>query len=243
MAKRTRRLTDTEREQRRAQDRERLKQACEQLLSSVGWQRWVRARARNGLARYSVSNLCLILLANPHASFVAGFKAWLELGYCVRKGEHAIWIFAPMPLRSRPDAESCDDEPSDAARVLFRAVPVFDRSQVDARDDREPAPLEPPSQPLTGDSHAALLEPAAAFAASFGYDVAYERTASGVGGWCDHQRRRIVIDTDAPANAQLRIAIHETAHALGIKASGTGLSRRAVRAAIRRDSVRDGFRE
>jgi hypothetical protein len=110
MAEQTRRLTDTEREQRRARDRERLKQACEQLLSSDGWQRWVRARARNGLARYSVSNLCLILLANPHASFVAGFKAWLELGYCVRKGEHAIWIFAKRALlrlmRSRSVASS-----------------------------------------------------------------------------------------------------------------------------------------
>jgi len=80
MAKHHRRLTEAERDERRARDRERLKQACEQLLSSDGWQRWVRARARNGLARYSVSNLCLILLANPHASFVAGFKAWLELG-------------------------------------------------------------------------------------------------------------------------------------------------------------------
>ena len=61
-------------------------------MSSDGWQRWVCALARNGLARYSVSNLCLILHANPYASFVAGFKAWLELGYWVRKGEHAIWI-------------------------------------------------------------------------------------------------------------------------------------------------------
>jgi anti-sigma factor RsiW len=91
MAKRTHRLTDGERDQRRARDRERLQQACEQLLSSEGWQRWVRARARNGLARYSVPNLCLILLANPRARFVAGFKAWLERGNCVRKGEHAIW--------------------------------------------------------------------------------------------------------------------------------------------------------
>ena len=77
--------------------------------------------------------------------------------------------------------------------MLFRAVPVFDRSQVDALDDREPAPLEPPSQPLTGDSHAALLEPAAAFAASLGYAVAFERTPA--------RRRRLV---RPPATADRR---------------------------------------
>jgi hypothetical protein len=125
MTKHHRRLTEAARDERRAHDRERLKQACEQLLLSEGWRRWVRARARNGLARYSVSNLCLILLANPDASFVAGFKAWLELGYCVRRREHAIWIFAPMPTRRRdrgPTAETDDEQ----RRVLFRAVPVFD---------------------------------------------------------------------------------------------------------------------
>ena len=37
----------------------------------------------------------------PEASFVAGFKAWLRLGYCVRKGERAIRIFAPMPVKER----------------------------------------------------------------------------------------------------------------------------------------------
>ena len=108
MAKTCNRLSEQERDQRRAQDRERLKQAAEQLLGSVGWQRWVRARARIGLARYSVSNLCLILLADPEASFVGGFKAWLELGYCVRKGERAIWIFAPMPIKPKPTVEPRD---------------------------------------------------------------------------------------------------------------------------------------
>jgi antirestriction protein ArdC len=216
MAKRIQRLTDAERDQRRAQDRERLQQACEQLLSSEGWRRWVRARARNGMARYSVSNLCLILLANPQASFVAGFRAWMELGYCVRKGERAIRIFAPMPIRTRTDAESSDEDQTGRTRVLFRAVPVFDRSQVDPLEGREPAPLDPPSQPLTGDSHAALVGPAAAFATSLGYEVAFVATADGVGGWCDRARRRIVVDAAAPPNTQLRIVIHETAHALGI---------------------------
>src|SRR3954468_19493095 len=139
MPKHDRRLTEAERDERRARDRQRLKDACEQLLCSEGWQRWVRARARNGLGRYSVSNLCLILLANPNASFVAGFKAWLELGYCVRKGEHAIWIFAPMPTR-RCNSESGVETDAEQRRVLFRAVPVFDRAQVEALESRQSAP-------------------------------------------------------------------------------------------------------
>lgn len=102
------RLSDQEREARRAEDRERLKHAAEQLLTSEGWQRWVRVRARGGLARLSLNNQLLVALACPDATFVAGFKAWLALGYCVRKGEKAIRIVAPMPLKQR-DAQSDDD--------------------------------------------------------------------------------------------------------------------------------------
>jgi hypothetical protein len=54
MAKSSGRFSEAEREQRRARDRERLKRAAEQLLSSEGWERWVRVRSRNGLARYSL---------------------------------------------------------------------------------------------------------------------------------------------------------------------------------------------
>ncbi len=85
-------LTDAEREQRRAADRERLMQAAEQLLTSEGWQRWVRVRAQGGLARLSLNNQLLIALSCPDATFVAGFKAWLKLGFCVRRGESAIRI-------------------------------------------------------------------------------------------------------------------------------------------------------
>jgi N-terminal domain of anti-restriction factor ArdC len=89
-----RRLNDREREERRAEDRERLKHAAEQLLTSEGWQRWVRVRARGGLARLSLNNQLLVALSRPEATFVAGFKAWLALGCCVRKGETAIRIIA-----------------------------------------------------------------------------------------------------------------------------------------------------
>ncbi len=207
------RLSDSEREERCERDRERLKQAAEQLLTSEGWQRWVRVRAQGGLARLSLNNQLLVALSCPDATFVAGFRAWLKLGYCVRKGEKAIRIVAPMPIKPRDRHPSDGD---DQARVLFKGVSVFDRSQVAAIDGIDQAPLEPPSEPLTGDSHAHLLKPLQTFTESLGFTVSFESIPGATGGWCDQKARRIVVDTDLPANAQLRILTHETIHALGV---------------------------
>jgi hypothetical protein len=221
----TRRLTDHEREQRREHDRERLKQAAEQLLTSDGWQRWVRVRAQGGLARLSLNNQLLVALSCPDATFVAGFKAWLELGYCVRTGEKAIRIVAPMPIKPR-DPEPSDGE--DQRRVLFKGVSVFDRSQVAAIDGMQQAPLQPPSEPLTGDSHAHLLAPLQAFTESLGFTVSFESIPGQTGGWCDQKARRIVVDADQPPNAQLRILIHETIHGLGVGYAEYGRERAEV---------------
>src|SRR4051794_27271472 len=83
--------TEVERTARRHADRERLEQAARALLTSEGWQRWVKVRATNGLARYSLRNQWLIAL-DCHArgitpTYVAGFRAFLTLNRCVRKGE------------------------------------------------------------------------------------------------------------------------------------------------------------
>ncbi|MGH8301088.1 MAG: ArdC family protein, partial [Steroidobacteraceae bacterium] len=96
-----RRLSDQEREERRERGRQQLMQATEQLLSSDGWQRWVRVRSRNGLSRYSINNQLIIALSKPEASYVCGFRAWLQLGYQVRRGEKAIWILAKRALSHR----------------------------------------------------------------------------------------------------------------------------------------------
>jgi len=206
-------LSDREREERREQDRERLKHAAEQLLTSDGWQRWVRVRAQGGLARLSLNNQLLVALSCPDATFVAGFRAWLRLGYRVRKGERAIRIIAPMPIKPRGTKTTDKD---DELRVLFKGVSVFDRSQVAPIDGMDQAPLEPPCEPLTGDSHAHLLRPLQTFTESLGYTVTFESIPGATGGWCDHKAHQIVVDTDQPANAQLRILTHETIHALGV---------------------------
>lgn len=64
------RLSEAERAERRQRDRERLKQAAEQLLTSEGWQRWVRVRAQAGLRRLSLSNQLLVAMACPEAPSV-----------------------------------------------------------------------------------------------------------------------------------------------------------------------------
>ena len=62
----------------------------------------------NGLARYSINNQLLIAVAMPDASYVCGFRAWLGLGYQVRKGEKAIRIMAPMPIKTdTPQRPGC----------------------------------------------------------------------------------------------------------------------------------------
>jgi hypothetical protein len=220
-----RQLSDSEREERRERDRERLKQAAEQLLTSEGWQRWVRVRAQGGLARLSLNNQLLVALSCPEATFVAGFRAWLKLGYCVHKGEKAIRIVAPMQVKQR-ETETADGD--DEKRVLFKGVSVFDRSQVAPIDGMPQAPLEAPSKPLTGDSHAHLLEPTRAFAQSLGFTVSFESIPGATGGWCEQKARRIAVDSHQPANAQLRILIHETIHGLGVGYGEYGRARAEV---------------
>lgn len=207
-----RRVSEAEREQRRRADRERVKEAASELLSSQGWQRWVRARQT--FHAYSASNCMLIALQTHQRGIVpehvAGFHAWIKLGRAVRKGEQAIRILAPVTVKPR------DGEDGDERRVFFKTTYVFDVSQTDAIPGVDPAPLEPPRQPLTGDSHADLLTPLITFAESLGYAVAFRSIPGATGGWCDRQAKLIVVDADVPANSQVRTLVHEITHALGV---------------------------
>ncbi len=209
-------LTQAERDGRRQADRERIEQAARALLTSDGWQRWIKVRASNGLSRYSLNNQC-ILSAACHArgiapTYVAGFRAFLSLNRYVRKGETAIHILAPVAVKQRDEhgAETGDKT------VFFRTVPVFDVSMTDVLPGKEPVPLAPPSQPITGDSHLHLIVPLTQHAAQLGYTVdVRDLPDDGPGGWCDPRRHEIVVAA-GPANRQVRTLVHEIAHAHGL---------------------------
>src|SRR5439155_2504528 len=114
---------------------EQLRHATETLLTSEGWQRWLRTRSR--FHRYSLRNTLLIAFQCPQATHVAGFRKWLELGRCVRKGEKAIRIFAPVRYR-RPDADQTDPDEPHEQLVGFKLAAVFDVSQTEPLPGVEP---------------------------------------------------------------------------------------------------------
>ena len=54
MARTASKLTDAEKQARRTGDRDQLEQAARRLLTCEGWRDWIRVRAANGLARYTL---------------------------------------------------------------------------------------------------------------------------------------------------------------------------------------------
>ena len=75
--------------------------------------------------QYSLSNVWLILFANPNATHVAGFNAWKKLGRYVMRGETGIPILAPHFWKEE------DSEGNDIERIGFHVAYVFDVSQTD----------------------------------------------------------------------------------------------------------------
>ncbi len=202
----------------RAAEREQMKQAIETLQTSQGWRRWLRVRAQ--FRDYSFANTILVAFQRPEATHVAGFRAWLGLGYCVRRGETAIRIWAPMPpsksaVRAWREAGSPPDQ---EPRTHFRLVPVFDRSQVDPLPEHRggPAPLEPPHQPVIGDRLERLRQPLTDFAAGLKSEVVFEPIPGAAAGYHEPATGRIVIDNgaDRSPNAEIQTLVHELAHLL-----------------------------
>ncbi len=214
--------TEKERDARRRADRERIEQAARELLTTEGWQRWIKVRASNGLSRYSVSNQMLIALdcwsRDITPTYVAGFRAFFDLNRCVRKGEKAIRILAPVTVKQRDD----NGEETGEKKVFFRTVPVFDVSMTDPLPGQQPVPL---SQPITGDSHHHLIAPLVAHAAELGYTVEFRQLPEdGPAGWCDAKRKQIVVAT-GPANRQVRTLTHEIAYGHGLGYAELGRER------------------
>jgi len=208
-------LTDEERDARRKADRDRIEQAARALLTTDGWQRWIKVRASNGLSRYSLGNQMILAIEAYRRgitpTYVAGFRAWLQLNRVPRKGE-GIRILAHVTVKERDE----HGDETRGTRVFFKTVTVWDVSGTDPLPGKEPIPLAPPAEPITGDTHHHLIAPLIAHAAELGYSVEIrDLPEHGPGGWCDAEHRQIVV-AKGPGNQQVRTFTHELAHAHGV---------------------------
>ena len=160
---------------------------------------------------YSHNNVLLILGQCPHATRVAGYKTWQSLGRQVKKGEKAIYIFAPRPYAI--DTKNEDGEEEQKLLLTFRAVPVFDISQTEGT----PLPTVE-AQPLTGDQGEAVYTRLVAYAERLGLtvtnvdpDTAGDDSKSNYRGYYSPARLLIFVKQAAPAQ-MLKTLIHELAH-------------------------------
>lgn len=187
-----------------------LTAAVNALTESGQWQRWLDFLG--SFHQYSLNNTLLIQVQCPHATQVAGFKAWQAKGRQVRKGETAIRIFGkPFRIVSETD-ETTGEKTRRAVKCPPPVVSVFDISQTD--------PIEGVEQPtpvaqLQGDDPADLFERIAAWMTGQGWTVTREQIPGEVNGLCTIDgSRRIVVGADLSDAHAAKTAIHEAAHAI-----------------------------
>jgi hypothetical protein len=208
-------LTDEERDARRVEQRELVTASIEQLRTSDGWRAYLRTRA--AFRTYSLRNVLLIMVQRPTATRVAGFRAWVKLGYCVQRGETAVKIWAPCPpskkqLQAWRDAGA---DPEQRPRTHWRLASVFAQDQI--AELPPPAvvlPLDPPAMArIIGDSHAERLDDLRTLITDIGYQLKITDTGAAEGR---HYATGMLIEISdqLEVNGQLAAGIHEVGHAL-----------------------------
>lgn len=178
---------------------DQLTAGIEKLINSDNWQAYLHLQTK--FHQYSFNNIMLILFACPHATQVAGFKAWQKLDRQVRKGEKGIPILAPMHF-------SQEDDP-DKSYTRFRTAYVFDVSQTEGAD------LPEPCSSLSGDDQG-LFERLQQFAIEhLGIPVMLEEIEQN--GYCQFMNgkpTKIAIKQSLTLLHRCKTMAHETGHAL-----------------------------
>jgi len=178
---------------------DQLKERIEQVKSSDEFKRILSTMAR--FHSYSWRNCLLIFMQFPQSTRIAGFRTWNKMGRFVKKGESAIWIFAPMTFKKK-DEEKDDDE---TIVTFFKPVPVFDISQT------EGDPLPSLNLKPIENSNEELLNRLKELSGKLKIEITFEEL-SGLDGVS--RIGKISINSSKNPTEQAFILIHEIAHEL-----------------------------
>jgi antirestriction protein ArdC len=178
-----------------------LAESVAKLMQSDNYKAALRLRKK--MRQYSFSNVYLIWLQCPFASYVAGYQQWKALGRQVRKGETSIAITAPITKKREGEEKQYD-------LLGYKTASVFDISQTDGDALELPVPkiLEDSSDEI----HASIncLE---TYCKIQNIALTYERLERAKGMY-SKTKHSIILRNDLPPLQTLKTFIHELAHAL-----------------------------
>lgn len=218
----TRRSVSEERRQATDQARRETVEALHrQLAEQVGsldnraeWERYL-AFARS-FHQYSFGNRLLIMLQDPDATAVAGYRAWQAKGYQVRRGEKAIRVLGPVTKRvpvlddaGKPVLD-VDGKPREIRKLVgVTPVSVFDIAQTDG----PPPPEHPVPVLLTGQAPPGLWDSLAVLVAEQGFRL--ERgDCDGANGVTMYDDRVVRVRADVDDAQAVKSLAHELGHVL-----------------------------
>ncbi len=190
----------------------RLAAAVETLREGAGWKAWLDMASQ--LTNYSLNNQLLVMMQNPDARMVAGFRQWQAMGRTVMKGEKALRIYAPIIYRNKEGDDPGPGAEHKRGQVRgFKAVPVFDVSQTDG----DPIPEPPNAVLLDGEAPQGLWVALTDQITTAGFTVERVASAAAIGGangrttW---RARAIEVRADVSEAQAVKTLAHELAHVL-----------------------------
>jgi len=197
-----------------------LEQGIKEVFESDHYKNFLKFMSK--FHNYSYGNTLLILMQNPKASLVAGYKTWQnKFKRQVKKGEKGIAILAPTPYKATRTVEKLDPntktpvldqdgkpviEEKEVTYRRFRVVHVFDVSQTEG----EPLPFI--DNELTGDvTNYDLLFDSLISVSPF--PIYFEEIQGMAKGYCSPKEKKIVLRPDMGQAQNVKTAIHEITHA------------------------------
>jgi antirestriction protein ArdC len=187
-----------------------LEDGVRNLTNDETWRAWLTTQAK--FHHYSFGNCLLIAMQKPEARRVAGFNAWLDLGYAVRRGEKGIAILAPIVKKVTDEATGDESK----RVVFFKTVYVFDVSQVDPTDRAKPiAPVA--IEKLSGDAPADLFESLSTIVQAQGFTIEVVESIESMpdaNGMTEHAKKKVTINGKLSPAMQCKTLAHELAHVM-----------------------------
>tara|TARA_R100000458_G_C8271207_1_gene245919 strand:- start:327 stop:1202 length:876 start_codon:yes stop_codon:yes gene_type:complete len=193
---------------------QQIDQGIAALTSSEDWATWLKWQG--AFTDYSAGNTMLIAMQCPHATRVAGVKAWNALGRKVIKGSKSIRILAPKTYKTTEQDSSGNDVETYRC-AGFRSIGVFDFSQTEG----EELPARPYQIGIEGEEDNGLFDDLKAFSIGNDCPVEIEDIEGAALGYYQPFLHRIAINAGMPRARMAHTLAHEVAHSLMHRSDGT----------------------